>query len=158
VMPDAREKIDVNLTGWDGGTVMGDSDTIEPLQIYSVDEAALMTRLFYLFNQKYTWPSIDEAEEGFLYCDPIYKQIRTRAFESFREEMSKYLHYRPDVRGGYFYIRNHCGRLTHNFITFTRSHIEVRFPFFNYELFDFLYSIPAEIRGNKTLYRALIQR
>jgi asparagine synthase (glutamine-hydrolysing) len=158
ILPQARDLMDVNLTGWDGGTVMGHKDSVEPLQIHSVDDAALTTRLFNLFNQKYTWPSLDEAEEGFLYCEAIGKRIQKRAFESFREEITPFLHYRPDVRGEYFYLRNHVSRLTYNFITFTRSHIEVRFPFFDYDLFNFLYSIPAQIRGHRTLYQALIQR
>lgn len=158
IMPQARGLMDVNLTGWDGGTIMGHNDSVEPLQIYSVDDTALTTRLFNLFNQKYTWPSLDEAEEGFLYCEATGKQIRKRAFESFREEITPFFSYRPDVRGEYFYIRNHVCRLTHNFITFTRSHIEVRFPFFDYDLFDFLYSIPAQVRGHRALYHALIQR
>jgi asparagine synthase (glutamine-hydrolysing) len=157
-LPQARQLMEVNLTGWDGGTIMGHQDSIEPLQLYSVDKAALITRLFYLFNQKYTWPSITEGEEKFLYCDPIAKQIRGLAFDSFRAEIDPFLSYRPDVRGEYFYIRNHCNRLTHNFIIFTRSHIEVRFPFFDYDLFEFLYSLPAVTRGHRTLYRAVIQR
>jgi asparagine synthase (glutamine-hydrolysing) len=158
IMPQARRLMDVNLTGWDGGTIMGHNDSVEPLQTKAVDDAALTTRLFNLFNQKYTWPSLDEAEEGLLYLEPICKQIRKRAFESFREELTPFLHYRPDVRGEYFYIRNHVSRLTYNFITFTRSHVEVRFPFFDYDLFNFLYSVPAQIRGHRTLYQALIQR
>jgi asparagine synthase (glutamine-hydrolysing) len=158
VLPQARQLMDVNLTGWDGGTVMGHQDNIEPLQLYPVDEMALATRVFYMFNQKNTWPSIEEAEEGFLYGEPIRNQMRGLAFDSFRAELSGFLHYRPDVRAEYFYIRNHCSRLTHNFVTFTRSHVEVRFPFFDYALFDFLYSLPATIRGHRTLYRALIQR
>jgi asparagine synthase (glutamine-hydrolysing) len=158
VMPQARGLIDVNLTGWDGGTVMGHNDSVEPLQIHAVDDAALAVRLFSLFNQSYTWPSLNEAEEGFLYCEEIEKQMRKRAFESFREELTPFLAYRPDVRGEYFYIRNHVCRLTFNFITFTRSHIEVRFPFFDYDLFDFLYSIPAQVRGHRALYQAMIQR
>ena len=154
----ARKLIDVNLTGWDGGTVMGHDDSIEPLQLSAVDNTALMTRLFYLFNQKYTWPSITETEESLLYKEPIGRQILGLAFDSFRIELSSYLHYRPDVRAEYFYLRNHCGRLTQNLVTFTRSHIEVRFPFFDYDLFDFLYSLPATLRGHRALYRAVIQR
>jgi asparagine synthase (glutamine-hydrolysing) len=157
-LPQARRLIDVNLTGWDGGTVMGHPDSIEPLQISAVDDAALITRLFYLFNQKYTWPSVTEAEEHLLYCEPIRRKVQGLAFDSFRTEMSRYLDYRSDVRGEYFYIRNHCSRLTHNLITFTRSHIEVRFPFFDYDLFEFLYSLPALVRGHRTLYRAVIQQ
>jgi asparagine synthase (glutamine-hydrolysing) len=43
-------------------------------------------------------------------------------------------------------------------IAFARSHIEARFPFWDYDLFDFLYSLPAEIRANKLLFRSVIQR
>lgn len=157
ILPQARQLMEVNLTGWDGGTVMGHNDSIEPLQLQAVDESALLTRLFCLFNQNYTWPSLTEAEENLLYCPATGKYLQRRAFDSFQVELSPYLALRPDVRGEYFYIRNHCSRLTHNFITFTRSHIEVRFPFFDYDLFDFLYSLPAPVRGHKTLYRALIQ-
>jgi asparagine synthase (glutamine-hydrolysing) len=157
-LPQARQLTDVILTGWDGGTVMGHNDNIEPLQISAVDDAALITRMFYLFNQKYTWPSVTEAEENLLYCEPIHKEIQGRAFDSFRAEMSRYLSYRSDVRGEYFYVRNHCGRLTHNMIKFTRSHVEVRFPFFDYKLFEFLYSVPARVRGHRALYRAVVQR
>jgi asparagine synthase (glutamine-hydrolysing) len=158
VLPQARQLMEVNLTGWDGGTVMGHNDSIEPLQLFAVDEAALTQRLFYLFNQKYTWPSLTEPEESMLYCPALRKQLQGLAFDSFRAELAPYLNYRSDVRGEYFYLLNHCRRLTHNLITFTRSHIEVRFPFFDYDLFDFLYSLPAQMRGHKVLYRALLQR
>jgi len=152
----ARQLMDVCLTGWDGGTVMG--DTVEPLQVSAVDDAALITRLFYLFNREYTWPSMTDAEESLLYCDAVRKKTQGLALYSFRAEISRYLNYRPDVRAEYFYIRNHCCRLTQNMVTFTRSHVEVRFPFFDYDLFDFLYSLPAMVRGDRTLYRAVIQR
>jgi asparagine synthase (glutamine-hydrolysing) len=154
----ARQLIDVNLTGWDGGTVMGHQDSIEPLQNSAVDDMALTTRLFYLFNQKYTWPSTTEAEEKLLYTATLGRQMWGVAFDSFRGELSRYFNYRPDVRSEYFYLRNHCGRSTQNLVTFTRSHVEVRFPFFDYDLFDFLYSLPAAMRGHRLLYRAMLQR
>ena len=157
-LPHARAFMDVNLTGWDGGTVMGHMDSVEPLQTAAVSDAALATRLFELFNQQYTWPSLTEAEETLVYSPALAARLRGVAFDSFREELRPYLRYRPDVRGEFFYLRNHCGRLTQNFITFGRSHFEVRFPFTDYELIDFLYSLPAEIRGHRRLYRAIIQR
>jgi asparagine synthase (glutamine-hydrolysing) len=157
-LPQARQLMDVNLTGWDGGTVMGHPDSVEPLQVSAVDDAALITRMFCLFNQEYTWPSMTEAEESLLYCEPIHRKIQGRAFDSFRAEVARFLNYRSDVRGEYFYIYNHCRRLTQNLVTFIRSHIEVRFPFFDYDLFDFLYSLPALVRGQRALYLAVIQR
>jgi len=157
-LPQARQLMDVNLTGWCGGTVMGHDFLTEPLQRSAVDDAALVTRLFHLFNQKYTWPSVTEAEESLLFCEPIRSQVQGLALDSFRAELSRYLDYRSDVRSSYFYIGNHICRLTQNLVTFARSHIEVRFPFWDYALFEFLYSLPASLRGHRVLYRAVMQR
>lgn len=157
-LPQAQQLMDVNLTGWDGGTLMGDSFSVDPLQTSPVDDAAFITRMFYLFNMGFTWPSITEAEENSLYSTPLRRQLQGLAFDSFRDEISRYLGYRRDVRWEYFYIDNHCRRLTQNFVIFTRSHMEVRIPFFDYDLFNFLCSIPPLVRGDRTLYRAMIQR
>jgi asparagine synthase (glutamine-hydrolysing) len=154
----ARQWMDVNLSGWDGGTVMGHLDSIEPLQMSAVDENALTLRLFALFNQSYTWPGLTEAEAELLYSPCLRKEIRGLAFDSFREELGRYWALRPDVRGELFYFHNHCSRLTQNMITFARSHIEVRFPFLDYALFEFLYSLPAPVRGHRVLYHAVLQR
>jgi asparagine synthase (glutamine-hydrolysing) len=154
----ARQLIDVNLTGWDGGTVMGHKECIEPLQYSAVDDIALTNRLFHLYNQEYTWPSLTESEEINLYAPPLNKMMRGIAFDSFQEELKPFLGLRPDIRGELFYVNNHCRRLTHHMVTFTRSHVEVRFPFFDYDLLDFLYAIPARIRGHRKLYREVIRR
>ncbi len=155
-LPFARELMDINLTGWDGGTIMGDKDTIEPLQCDPVDETALVAHLFHLYAHKFTWPGISESEAELVYGDSLRSEMHGLAFESLRGEFSKYLGYRRDLRSGYFYLHNHCLRLTINMITFARSHIEARFPFFDYDLFNFLHSVPAEIRGDKRLYKAVI--
>jgi hypothetical protein len=81
-----------------------------------------------------------------------------RAFESFREEFSSFLGHRPDVRGEYFFLRNHAGRLTAGMVTTARAFIEVRFPYFDYDLFDFVHSLPAHLRGNHSLHRAILRR
>lgn len=154
----ARGLMDVNLTGWDGGTVMGHEESFDPLQVEAVDDTALALRLFHRFNQDFTWPSLTEAEEALLYQEPLRDQLRGLAFASFREELAPFLAYRRDVRNEYFYIRNHCRRLTQNLVVFTRSHVEVRFPFFDYALFDALYAVPTAVRGHQRLYRAVIRR
>ncbi len=157
-LPLARQLMDINLSGWDGGTVMGHNDCLEPLSTQAVDDTAFLTRMFYLHNQQYTWPSITEAEERFLYVAPVWKKIHGLALESFREELTPYLGLRKDMRNEYFCVDNHCRRLTQNMIVFARSHIEVRYPFFDYDLIDFLYSLPATVRGHRVLYNAVIQK
>jgi len=154
----AREWMDVELTGWDGGTVMGAPASAGDLQVHAVDDLAFVNRMFYLFNQAYTWPSLSESEEALLYCEPYRSTLRGRALDSFRSEIAAYLGLRPDIRGELFYLRNHCARLTHNMVTSKRSHVEVRAPFFDYPLIDFLYSIPSGIRGPRQLYRRMLDR
>jgi asparagine synthase (glutamine-hydrolysing) len=158
MLGDVRQSADVNLTGWDGGTVMGHPDSINPLLSDPVDDNALLTRMFHLFNQAYTWPSLTEEEERLLYPPALGRELFGRAFESFREELSAFLGYRPDVRGEYFFLRHHTGRLTCGIVTMARSQIEVRFPYFDYDLFDFVYSLPAHLRSDHALHRAIIQR
>jgi len=153
----ARSQMDINLIGWDGGTVMGGRVLIEPLVTEAVDDSALILRLYQRFNQDFTWPSINEAEEYLLFEESIRSEIKGLAFESFKDEFEKYLLYRNDIRGEYFYIDNHCKRLTFNMVAFYRSHIEVRFPYFDYELFSFLHSIPSILRADKRLFRAIIK-
>jgi asparagine synthase (glutamine-hydrolysing) len=156
-LPLAREVMDVNLTGWGGGTVMG-KRFIEPRLTSAVDDFALTTYFFYKFNQKYTWPSITEAEERLLYQQPIGKHLQGLAYDSFREELEPYLDLRPDVKSEYFYLRNHEWRLTMNILTFTRSHIEVRIPFYDYDLFDFMHSLPVDLRKDQRIFRPVMQK
>jgi asparagine synthase (glutamine-hydrolysing) len=153
----ARQWMDVNLTGWEG-FLMGHPDCITPTRTSPVDDAALIAHMFPLLNQKYTWPSVTEAEEHLLYSEQLRGEVQGLAFDSFRDELSRYLGYRSDVRTEFFSISNHVRRMTHNMVVFARSHVEVRFPFFDYDLFEFLYSMPAQVRGPRTLYLAVIQR
>lgn len=157
-LADARQHADVNLSGWNGGTVMAMSGSAKFRLFDAVDDDALLVRLYEGFNSHFTWPGVTEAEERLLYCEPMWRQVQGRAFESLREEFRRFQHERPDIRGEVMYIRQHCGRLTHNFVTFFRSHLEMRFPFFDYDLIDFIFSLPAQMRANYWLYRAVLQR
>ena len=153
----AKGAMDVNLTGFGGGTVMG-KHFIEPKLYAAVDDFALTTYLFYKFNQKYTWPSINEAEENMLYSTPVGNKLRGIAYESFCEELKPFLSYRPDIKSELFYLSNHERRLIINYITFTRSHLEVRIPFYDYDLIDFMYSLPADYRMDQRMFRPVMQK
>ena len=54
--PLAREVMDVNLTGWDGGSIMGFENMMDRLEIYPPSDDAFLAHLFDLFTQKYIWP------------------------------------------------------------------------------------------------------
>lgn len=158
MLPKLRGLMDYNLTGWDGGTVMGHRQQIRPILNTPVDDAALTGVLFSEMVSVYTWPGLNEAEEHMLYIPEMGKRAIGRAFESLADSFKKYAPYRQDNRAEYFYIRNHCFRQTQNMVTTARSHLEMRFPFWDYPLIDFIYSLPYKLRDDQMMYRHIITR
>lgn len=158
MLPTLRGMIDYNLSGWDGGTLMGDVDLINPLLNNPINFSTLVTNSFQKFNQAFTWPGLTEAEENLLYTPAYAKQMQGLAFESYRAEIAPYWNFRHDYSHEFFYLVNHCLRLTINMITFARSYIESRFPFWDYDLVDFVYSLKPEIRAEKHMYKAILTR
>ncbi len=157
-LPAARELIDVNLSGWDGSTVMSHPDSWAGLQWPRADDTAALVEDFQYFNQTWTWPGITEAEEQLLYAPAKRHEMRGLAFDSFRAQHRLGESYPPAVRRELFYVRQHCRRLTQYFIVFNRSHIECRLPFFDYDVFDFMFSLPMTLRGRGQVWHALIAR
>ncbi len=157
-LPAARELIDVNLSGWDGGTVMSHPELWAGLQWPRADDTAELVEEFQYFNQTWTWPGITEAEEQLLYVPEKWRELRGLAFDSFRAEHRFGEAYPPAVRRELFFVRQHCRRMTQYFIVFKRSHFECRLPFFDYDLFDFMFSLPKAIRGHGRVWYALIGR
>ncbi|MCB9450585.1 MAG: asparagine synthetase B [Anaerolineaceae bacterium] len=158
MLPALREKMDYNLTGWDGGTVMGHSDHVNPTYTQPVDAITPLLESFRNFNQSYTWPGQLEGEEQLLYTPEYRQKFQGLAFESFRKEYQRFMKFPPRISAETFYVTNHCWRSTQNMVTTARSHMEVRFPFFDYDLIDFIYSLRPEIRGHQLLYRHIITR
>ncbi len=157
-LPAARELIDVNLSGWDGSTVMSHPDSWAGLQWPRADDTAALVEDFQYFNQTWTWPGITEAEEQLLYAPAKRHEMRGLAFDSFCAEHRLGESYPPAVRRELFYVRQHCRRMTQYFIVFNRSHIECRLPFFDYDVFDFMFSLPMTLRGRGQVWHALIAR
>lgn len=163
-LPLARQVMDVNLSGWDGGTTIGYPDDDDILQYDPVSEEAFITRQFYLYNQVLTWPGLTEEEELGLYHDRLGREMRGLAFDSLRAELQPFLDYRRDVRHEFFFIDTQCRRMTHYMVVFGRSFIEQRFPFFDYDVIDFTLSLPNEMRldfddeRGTGLYRGVVQK
>jgi asparagine synthase (glutamine-hydrolysing) len=157
-LPEARRHMEVAITGWDGGTVVGHWLGKLP-GVGDPDDLDVVTaRQFQLFQRRYTWPGLDEGEARVLFAPKLAEELRDRAFESLRREVAVFMECRADLREELLYIRNHCFRLTSNIATMLRSHIDVCSPFFDFDLFRFIYSLPAALRGYKLLERALLQK
>lgn len=158
MLPALRGEVDYNLSGWDGGTIMGHPESAKPTLNRAPDHAALTALMFHAFTREYTWPGLTEAEERLIFNPAFAPQMIGRAFESFAGAFSKYRRYRHEYSAEYFYLRNHCARLTQLMVTFARSHIEVRCPFWDQALLDVVYSLKPEVRQGLLLYRHVITR
>lgn len=154
ILGDARRLIEVNLTGLGGGQSYVDWE--DPTLLGAQDDLAFSGRLFQLLSQSTTWPSIDEAEEKALYSPHLAPQLRDRAFESFRCELENYRHLPPLQRAAYFALCNPDRRLFQYYTVFQRSHVELRFPFFDRSYFEFVYALPPDMLYHRRLRRAII--
>ncbi len=156
MLPRLREMMDFNLTGWDGGTVMGHADHINPIYNHPIDFETILVENYQQFTRAYTWPGLTDAEERLLFAPAYAKQMVGLAFDSMRQELLPFWDFRREYAAEYFYIANHCWRLTQHMITVTRAYLEVRFPFWDYALIDYMYSLPPALRRDQLLYRHII--
>ncbi len=154
----ARELIDVNLSGWDGGTIFGGylasyTDDVDLLRASGERDRA--SRLFQAFCHDYAWPGLTDDEYAML-LDRATAPYAGAARQSFDNEFARSVHYPPDRRIDYFYLLQHVRRSSQNQIVFARSSIEVRCPFFDYSVIEFVYALPEHIRRTPALYRSLL--
>mgnify|MGYP005844246209 CR=1 FL=1 len=159
-LDEARKLIDVNLTGWDGGTVLGGSIDFYRDDIYrhAPSEVDLAQRFYDAFCQRFTWPGLTEPEALALLSTPSGRTLRTAAFDSMRAELARTAHYPDDRRADYFYIEQVLRRSLQQHVVLGRSAFEVRCPYFDYEFVAFMYSLPEDIRTRPMLRREVISR
>lgn len=157
MLPTLRGLVDFNLTGWDGATIMRNPPHYFYRTHFAPDQFTSAVHCFYEHVTQYTWPSLTEAEEQLLFAPALRKQMTGLAFQSFEQEYRRYEKFDRHLRAEYFFIVNHCFRMTLHMNTVARSHIEVRFPFFDYDLIDFMFTIDWEMRGGD-IYRDIITR
>jgi asparagine synthase (glutamine-hydrolysing) len=154
----ARGLLDINLTGFAGDQHLGGFREASIKLNRAVDELDYLTYLFERFNQDYNWPGISEAEEHVLYTPQTHARLAGVAFESLRQELQPYLRYNYGNRTDYFdFIQLDLRHYSH-YITFTRSHLDVRHPYCDYDLVDFLLSLPIAFRENGRLEMAVLNR
>lgn len=156
-LKDARSHLDVNVTGWGTGNILGNSWR-SPLLNNAVDEWAFLCRFYEFYTQQHTWPGLTEAEERALYAPQVSGQMVGLAFESFQAEVARMANHPFVKRVDYFCVAHHLRRLTQNFVIFNSSHFENRFPAHDYRLFEFLFSYPQVWQFDKQLQQDIVEQ
>jgi asparagine synthase (glutamine-hydrolysing) len=152
----ARQLIGVNLSGYAGGMVPAFDRSWSEFQTSS--EADLLRRIYDQFCQRNQWPGLTESEAETLLTGRGDRRLRGLAFESLRDELSRTSHYPLDRRAEYFTRREFGRRSNQYMLVFTRSAVEVRCPFLDYDFVDFACSLPEYLRTRPDLRRAMITR
>jgi asparagine synthase (glutamine-hydrolysing) len=158
----ARNLIDVNLSGWDGATTLGgvavlDDPIADRFYRHAPDELTLAQRLYDAFCRHLSWPGLTEAEAAPL-ADWAGANLCHTPFETLRYELTRTAHYPADRRVDYFIIEQMLRRSLQNQIIFARSAIDVRCPYFDYDLVTFMYTLPDTIRTDPAFRRAIVTR
>ncbi len=153
VLDRARQWMDVNLTGFHGQELNWE----DPALIHAVDDLSFDTRLFELQTAETTWPSIDEAEESTLYTPAAEGMLRDQAWASLRRETARLSHLPTERRAAALSFASDR-RFYLYYTVFHRSRIEQRFPFCDYDYFDFVHALPPEWLFDRRLRRAVILR
>ncbi len=155
----ARGLMDVNLTGFNGDQLLGARGVqYAHNAVNAPDDVAFVGQMFYCLNQRFCWPGITEAEEKLLYTPEMYPVMRDRAFESLVRELSKFSRFDRVRQADYFLAIHQGSRLSHLNLVYQRAFLEVRYPFVDYQLMDFVHSVPVEYRLNDRLYLAVLNR
>jgi hypothetical protein len=156
----AREIVDVNLSGWDGGTVLGGS-----INFYKDDdfrhptsETALEETFYRAFCRDFTWPGLTDEEAAGLLDTPAGRVLAPLARETLAESLAATRHHPPDRRADWFYLHQVVRRSLQNQIVLARTALDVRCPYFDYDLVEFLYGLPEAIRTTPRLRYAVLSR
>ena len=158
-LDEASSLVDVNLSGWDGGTTLGgrlDEYDADIALRHPPSEEARVERLYTSFCHNFTWPGLTDAEADALFAPPGHCDLHHRARASFATAVAQTAHYPEPWRTDFFYLAQHVRRSTQSMIVFQRAALEVRCPFFDYALVDFLYGLPESILAGPMLHRAVL--
>lgn len=157
-LPAVRELIDVNLTGWNGGELLHPRSTIEPWCLHPQSLDSLSARIFHLMTTTWQWPGLIEPEAMAGLDRSWSKEASGQLFDSLKDEVRTLENTRPEMRAYFFILEQLSRRWTFNIVTMLRSHFEVRSPFLDYDLVDFVASLPREHFLERRLHRGIISR
>ncbi|NJN16875.1 MAG: hypothetical protein HC822_11715 [Oscillochloris sp.] len=157
MLPQARELIDVNLSGHDGGTVLGghiraygkEDDKLR----HPVSEQALYNDFALAFRDAFTWPGLLDHE-----ADALRPDTWRLSYDSLVEQIRPTAYRPASMRADSVFLelsdRRHFGHQ----VTFQRAALAVRLPFYDYRLIHFVFGLPEAVRANPRLQRAILTR
>lgn len=160
VMAAVRDLVDVNLSGFDGGTLFGgrlDNYHDQPYR-NAATETDLVQSFFDGLCRCFNWPGLTEAEAALLLNGRRGRALKPLALESLRTELASVTELPPGRQGDFFYNRQVQRRVLLDQLVVQRTAVDVRCPFFDYAFIDFMYSLPDAIRTTPAYRTAVLTK
>jgi hypothetical protein len=155
----ARQWLDVNLMGFNGDLILGARVISRAIPAAEApDDLAFLAQMYQHLTRDFSWPGPTDAEERLLYTSACHPQMRDRAFESLDSELRSYDRYPMQQRADYFVAVHQGTRMCNLNAVYMGAFIEVRYPFCDYPLMDYVFSTPLPFRAHDRLYLAVINR
>ncbi|NLE43834.1 MAG: hypothetical protein GX620_03850 [Chloroflexi bacterium] len=155
----ARDLMDVNLTGFYGDQLLGARASSRARStLGAIDDMDFVARMYEHFVRDFSWPGLTEAEEKLLFSQEFYPRIRDQAFDSLAQGLAAFCCGDNGHRLEYITSVYHCTRLTNMNCVYQRAFFEARYPFCDYQLVDWVYSMPIDYRLDDRLYLGVINR
>lgn len=157
MLSDVRPLMDYNLTGWEGA-IWGHPEQHLPPLIFPVSWEALAAENYHAYSNYFSWPCMREVDALNLYSEAMKPQMHGRAYDSLQADFARYKAFKLENAAEYFVWCEGCNRITINMNTLARTHIEVRFPMWDYAFTDFMFGMPVKNRHDRRLYRTVMTR
>lgn len=153
ILESVRPLMEVNLTGLHGAALNWEDAGL----YHPPDDAAFENRLYELLGRDTTWPSLTDIEAERVFTPRLAKHLRGLAYDSFRAELARCSHWSVQQRAAHFSCETDR-RFYQYYTVFHRSHLEQRFPFYDYRYFEFIHALPPELLFKRQVRRMLIRQ
>jgi asparagine synthase (glutamine-hydrolysing) len=152
LLPLTRSSVDVVVDGIGGDGTLGGHYLCKSF-FEAPNNKALTLALFDAFNTAFSPSMVSDY-----FTDHFSSQIKDLSLESMCEQVRLAPPERLVNKSEYVYMRNRQRRFISFGPTMTRSQLESRAPFYDNDLIEFIFSLPAEMRQNHNLHWHLLIR
>jgi asparagine synthase (glutamine-hydrolysing) len=149
--PEIARQIDVNLSGCGGDLMMGGGFLMPEVLARRGDWAFAEDSLHAFLRDSHGRSVRRDADEALLFEPEFLARREMGVREGFREVFRTFLCARPEIATDCFHMSHRDRRMIQYFLVFSRPYFESQTPFFDFDLLDYLYSLPPEFRIGRRL-------
>jgi len=150
-IPEIRKQASVVLNGFLGGELFGFLSLTNAQLLFQRDSKNWISRLFHRINHPFT-----ESELASLFQTKYYSQIKDSAFQSFVKLMNDCPFDSPFNKFHHFRFREQAPKSFLYGLLLDNNLVEYRVPFCDYDLVDFVSTIPPKQKALAIFHRRLL--